>query len=281
MYADLHLHTIASDGMLTPRELVERAKGVGLSAIAITDHDTIGGIEEAVAWGEKLGVEVIPGIEFSTLTKHREPHILGYFIDWDDRRLNDWLNRFISARKNRAGKMVENLNKLDYGIKLERVKEIAGKEFIGRPHIALALQEKGYIKETKEAFTLELIGKGGRAYAERYHITPEDAIAMVHKYKGIAVLAHPGYLPDTRSLSEEEILPLIQQGLEGIEAYYSLHTPQQTQCYLKMAEKHQLLITGGSDYHGEKGGIKVKLGCIKLEIEFVEKLKSAKKGIAK
>jgi len=275
MDADLHLHTTASDGSLTPRQLVEKAKEVGFSAIAVTDHDSVGGIAEALEWGGKLGIEVIPGIELSTLRGGKEVHILGYFIDWQNSELNNWLKKFISARKDRAAKTVEKLNQLGYSIELARVKEIAGKEFIGRPHIALALQEKGYIKEIKEAFTKELIANGGRAYVERYKITPEAAIAAVHKYKGIAVLAHPGYLPDATALPEEDIRFLVQEGLDGIEVYYSKHIPQQTEYCQKIAEKYHLLITGGSDYHGEKSGLKIKLGPVKVGEELVEKLRLA------
>ncbi|MCP1716315.1 putative metal-dependent phosphoesterase TrpH [Methanocalculus alkaliphilus] len=252
-YADLHLHTTASDGTLTPRELVIAAKDAGLSTIAITDHDTIDGIEEACRAGREFDLEVIPGIELSTIDGKKEIHILGYFIDPTNCSLNAIIQKMIDARENRAVRMVEKLNELGIEITVERVREISGTTFIGRPHIARVMQEMGYIEEQSEAFTTEYIGSGGRAYIERFKITPADAISLIHEAGGVAVLAHPGYLGDRSTLGEEDIARYVGLGLDGVEVYYAKHTEEQVEYYKGLALTYGLMMTGGSDFHGGDG----------------------------
>ena len=271
MYADLHLHTTASDGKNTPAEVVALAQQKGFSAIAITDHDATSGLEGALKAGEAYGIEVIPGIELSTLEGEREIHILGYYPDPNCRALQDMLAQMIEARSTRATKMVVKLQDTGVDIDLERVKEIAGGEFIGRPHIASALLEKGYINELSEAFTREFIGRGGRCYVERFKLTPTEGINILKQAGAIPVLAHPGYLSSGPPLAEEEITPLIESGLKGIEAIYSRHTPEQEDYYRQLAEKYNLLVTGGSDCHGQKEEPN-SLGSIKLPYKNVEAL---------
>lgn len=272
MFADLHLHTTASDGLYTPTEVVVRSKEKGFSAISITDHDTIAGIEEAMSVGAKLGLEIMPGIELSTLNEDREIHILGYYPDIHNIKLNEMLGKMIDVRKSRALFMVEKLNNLGFGIALERVKEIAGSEFIGRPHIARALQEKGYISEIAEAFTKDYIGLDGRAYIKRFKMSPVEAIDILKQANAVPVLAHPGFLSQGRSLLENEIKPLIENGLLGIEVFYSKHDREQEDYYKHLAEEHDLLITGGSDWHGQNCADNF-LGSIKLPYHYVEALK--------
>jgi 3',5'-nucleoside bisphosphate phosphatase len=274
-YADLHLHTTASDGTLSPSAIVARAKEQGFSAIAITDHDTTAGLEEALAAGEKLNIEVIPGIELSTLEGNREIHLLGYYLDPENAELQLMLEKMIATRQNRSALMVEKLNSLGYNITISRVYEIAGTEFIGRPHIARALLEKGFIDGISEAFTEDFIGRGGRAYIERFKLTPSEGIAILLKAKAIPVLAHPGFLGQGPPLLEDEILLLINIGLYGIEVYYSKHTPDQEEYYKQLAQKHNLLITGGSDCHGYSDATNC-LGSIKLPYSNVVALKNAR-----
>ena len=275
MFADLHLHTSASDGLYPPAEVVKQAKDKGYTAIAITDHDTTDGLTEALVAGKKLGVEVIPGIELSTLDTDREIHILGYYPDPENAQLQEMLSKMIEARKNRAFKMVEKLNNLGFNISLARVKEIAGSQFIGRPHIARALLEKGYITEMAEAFSEDFIGRGGRGYVERYKVTPVEGIKVLKQAGAIPVLAHPGFLSKGEPVSEEEIKVLIYPGLRGIEVFYSKHTPEQTETYKTLATKYGLLITGGSDCHGQPN-VPNTLGSVKLPYKYVRTLKELK-----
>ncbi len=273
-YADLHLHTTASDGILSPADLVATAEEKGFSAIAITDHDTTAGLAEALAAAEEHKIEVIPGIELSTLEGDREIHLLGYYPDPENTALQQMLEKMISARKNRAVHMVEKLNTLGYDLDLKRVKEIAGTEYIGRPHIARALQEKGYISDTKEAFTEVFIGRGGKAYVERFKLTPPEGIAILLQAGAVPVLAHPGYLSSGPPLLEDEIIPLINSGLCGIEVFYSKHSLEQEGYYKQIAEKYNLLITGGSDCHGQFA-VENCLGSVKLPYHYIEALKHA------
>lgn len=275
MYADLHLHTTASDGMYSPSEVVSLAKDRGYTAIAITDHDTTDGLTEALAAGEKLELEVIPGIELSTLNGKREIHILGYYPDPESVSLQELLYKIIKTRQNRAVKIVEKLNHHGIDISISRVKEIAGSQFIGRPHIARALLEKGYITEIAGAFTESFIGRGGRGYVERFKITPAEGIKYLEQAGAIPVLAHPGFLSKGEPVSEEELIKLIKSGLRGIEVFYSKHKPEQAELYKSLAIKYGLFVTGGSDCHGQPN-LPNYLGSIKLPYKYVEALKSEK-----
>ena len=272
--ADLHLHTTFSDGLLSPAALIEAAKEAGFGAVAVTDHDATGGLQPALAAGRKLGLEVIPGIELSALEGDKEIHILGYFIDPENEDLQALLARIIAARRNRALEMIEKLRALGLDITAGEVRAGAKTNYIGRPHLARALLEKGYIKDLKEAFTADYIGRGGRAYVERFKISPGRAIGLVLKAGGIPVLAHPGFLSDGSALLEAEISPYLSEGLKGLEVYYSRHSLQQVRYYRQVAENNNLLITGGSDCHGHREGL---LGTVKLSYRHVKALKGSLK----
>lgn len=274
-YADLHLHTTCSDGILTPAELVTQAIAKGFSAISITDHDTTSGLDEAFETAATTGLEVIPGLELSTLEGEREIHLLGYYPDRHNRDLQLMLEKIIGARKNRALYMIQKLNDLGCDLSLDRVKEIADSQFIGRPHIARAMLEKGYIKEASEAFSEAYIGRGGRAYVERFKLTPAEGIKLLQQAGAITVLAHPGFLSKGEPVTEAEITALIQAGLRGIEVFYSRHSVAQTAAYYEIATRRNLLITGGSDCHGQQGETN-NLGSIKLLYNYVEELKSVR-----
>lgn len=273
-YADLHLHSVASDGSDSPAEVVRRVHAAGFSAMALADHDTMDGVAEALVEAERLGIELIPAVEYSTLDGEREIHMLGYGLDPDDPALRAELARLRSGRFNRARLMVERLNELGVEIAWERVQEIAGDENVGRPHVARAMLETGYIKEIKEAFTEDYIGNGGRAYVERVKITPQEAIAQIRAAGGVAVLAHPGrFRSDDDTIDDATILRYIEAGLQGIEVFYSRHTKRMEAHYSAMADRFGLLKTGGSDDHGSNG--EPLLGRVKLPYAYVERLNEA------
>jgi 3',5'-nucleoside bisphosphate phosphatase len=258
--------------LLTPAAVVSKAAKAGFAAIAITDHDTLAGLDEALSAAQQHGIELIPGLELSTLVGDREIHLLGYFPDLHSAKLNETLAKIVESRYNRAAGMVEKLNRLGLNISFKRVKEIAGTEFIGRPHIARALLEKGYIKQISEAFTTAYIGRGGKAYVERFRLLPAEGITLLLEAGAVPVLAHPGYLSQGAPMDEAEIKALVNAGLHGIEVFYSQHSPQQVQLYLSIAKKHNLLITGGSDCHGQEG-VPNHIGSINLSYKYVQALK--------
>ena len=268
--ADLHLHTVASDGLYQPEELVKKAKEMGFATIAVTDHDTTDSVAEALKAGKKLGVDVIAGIEISSSDEGKEVHILGYNIDVNNKELKATLNKMTEHRKTIAAKMVSKLNELGVKISYDRVKEIAGGNVVGRVHIATAMVEKGYIKEIKEAFTDEYIGNNGKAFVGKYHISPKDTIKLINNAGGVAVLAHPIYLGEDLKHSESKVAEYAKLGIEGIEAYYSKHSPEQTEAYKVMAKKYNLLITGGSDCHGLQEKL---MGTVRLQPEYIAALK--------
>ncbi|AZR72619.1 phosphatase [Anoxybacter fermentans] len=267
MAIDLHLHTTASDGTYTPTEIVDEAKKLGLTAIAITDHDNMNGVEEALKRGKEIGLEVVPGIELNTDYEEKEIHILGYYLNYSSKEVHDILDELINSRVNRAQKMVEKLNQMGINISYERVKEIAVGGAIGRPHIAKALIEAGYAEDWSEAFD-RFIGRDCPAYVPRTKLTPFAAIKLILNAGGVPVLAHPGLN------NLDEIIPgLIEAGLMGIEVYHFEHTGEDKVHYLKMAQKNNLIITGGSDCHGPGSKSGARLGQVKLPEQFLTELK--------
>ncbi|NLM96149.1 MAG: PHP domain-containing protein [Halanaerobiaceae bacterium] len=268
MPADLHLHSIYSDGSFTPSELVEMAARKGIDTIALSDHDTIEGINEMIAAARLRDIEVIPAIEFSTSQDGVEIHILGYYIDFNSRTFLEEVKRLFDQRLKRSEMMVEKLNRLGVEISFQDVKEIAGDKYVGRPHIARAMKKAGYIKEIGEAFTDQYIGNGGRAYVGREKISPREAIEIIRKNGGIAVLAHPFFVNGGDSLDKKSIELLAEDGLEGLEVFHSRHSQEVSGYYLKIAEELGLLVTGGSDFHGESSP-DVKIGDVLLADEYV------------
>lgn len=258
MAVDLHLHTTASDGRLTPPELVAKAARLGLSVIAITDHDSTEGIAEALAAAEAFpGLRVIAGVELSTDVPQGEVHVLGYFIDYEDEAFQERLRRLRHSRETRAQRMVEKLAKLGMPLSWERVLELAGDGSVGRPHLAQALLEKGYITSLPEAFE-RYIGRTGPAYAEREKMTPVEAVELVVQVGGLPVLAHPGQIENRDALIEE----LKAVGLVGLEAYYGNYPPTKVDELVALARRHQLIITGGSDYHALDSPEDVEIGSV-------------------
>ena len=268
MKADLHLHTTASDGRLTPGELVGLAAKKGLSVIAITDHDSIEGIAAALVAAESFpSLKVIPGVEINTDIPNGEIHILGYFIDYQSEELKQILQSLRHAREIRARRIIAKLAKLGVRVEWQRVKELAGGGSIGRPHIAQAMFEGGYISSLQEAFK-RYIGRQGPAYAERERLSPVEAVELVVKVGGLPVLAHPANIDNL----EEFLIQLKGVGLVGLEAYYNGYTKQTIDRLVDLAEKHGLITCGGSDFHGLESGDEMLLGGIDFPPDCAEQL---------
>jgi len=266
-YADLHLHTDRSDGVLSPEQIVIQANHNGLSAIAITDHDTLEGIKPALSAGKRYNVEIIPGLELSAESEGEEIHILGYFLDWQKDQLLKRLSKFREARQIRALQMIGRLKQLGMDIQQSEVFNQTDSNYVGRPHIAVALVKNGYAETISEAFD-RFIGNNAPAYIPKEAFTPSEAINLILDAEGIPVLAHP-------SMLKRDVLgELISYGLMGIEAIHSYHTLQLSNYYIDLAKHHNLLITGGSDYHGFENSRRT-LGNIRIPYEYVEILKTS------
>jgi hypothetical protein len=247
---DLHLHTTASDGTMSPAELVRYAKGKGLRVIAITDHDTIEGLSEGIKEGNKLGLEVIPGVELSASAPKGTMHLLGYYIDPASSELTDKLRVLQQARKERNLKIVEKLQALGMAIELSEVKEAPEHGQIGRPHFAYTMVQKGYARNIQDAFD-RYLGKGRPAYVEKFRFSPQEAMHFIKKAGGITVLAHPFTLKQPQPEDLDAVIgELKAKGLDGIEVYYPEHSDGQTKLYRSLAKKYGLVISGGSDFHG-------------------------------
>ena len=257
---DLHLHTTHSDGSLPPAEVLALAHKAGVTALAITDHDITTGIPEALLAGVNLGIEVIPGVEISSRFGESELHILGYFLDWQDQALNTRLAGLRASRHRRNPQIIERLRALGHDVTYDEVRELAGTESVGRPHIARVLMNKGYVKSAKEAFD-RFLAQGKSAYISRELPEPAEAMAWIRAAKGVPVLAHPLWAKQ----QDEELSALCgrlkTEGLGGMEVHYSTHNPKQTAELLDIAKRLDLLVTGGSDFHGlTKPDIEVGVG---------------------
>ena len=265
---DLHIHTTASDGRFTPAEIVRKAQENGLAYIAITDHDSVDGVIQArEAAGRFPGITVISGVEINTDIPSGELHILGYLVDCDNQELTATLERLRNSRIERAKKIVAKLQGLGVNIGYQRVRELAGEGSIGRPHIAQAMLEKGYIATFKEAF-IKYIGHGGPAYVGRDKITPAEATQLILRAQGIPVLAHPFTIENPEPLISE----LKSEGLMGLEVYYGSHSTEQVQESLRIAQKYDLVPTGGTDFHGLDTLMELPLGGVEVPLESVERL---------
>ena len=265
---DLHIHSTASDGRFSPADIVQKAAENRLAFIAIADHDSVAGIVPALVAAKAFPrLRVIPSIEISTDVPHGEAHVLGYFIDYTSHKLLATLARFRNSRRKRAQGMVAKLEKLGIHIEWQRVQEIAGSGTMGRPHIAQAMLEKGYITSLKEAFT-KYISQGGPAYVEREKMTPVEAVALILGANGLPVLAHPLTINDP----EKVIIELKAAGMVGIEAYYGDYSADEVSRLVNLADRHNLIATGGSDYHGLDASSETMIGGVDVPTESVERL---------
>jgi predicted metal-dependent phosphoesterase TrpH len=266
---DLHIHTTASDGVLTPPAIIDMAMEIGLKGIAISDHDTVAGLEEARQYLAitSYSLDFIPGIELNTECEHDEVHILGYFIDPKNAALNQRLQIIRNSRYHRAEQMVSRLQELGVKITFEQVQELAQGELIARPHVARVLINNKYANSIREAFD-KYIGRDAPGYVPRYKFLPDEAIELIKNAGGIAVLAHPGLIKHHGKVTE-----IINSGIEGLEVFYPEHSPKQTRELLGLAQCHHLLITGGSDYHGPGSSeSRANMGAAGVSEEFVEKM---------
>ena len=273
---DLHIHTSASDGTVSSREIVNIAKNKGLRAISITDHDTVDGNNEAIKAGKEVGLEVIPGVEISVEWEGRPVHILGYYIDSENETLQSILKNLINFREERNPKIIEKLNLLGLDISYKEVQKLAGNGTIGRPHFAQVLIERGYVKNGDEAFK-KYLKRGGPAYVEKKRLTPQEGIQLIKNAGGISVLAHPFNIQGIKNRNLEQLVFYFKSiGIEGVEVFYPLHSPQQTLKLKTIGEKFGLLVTGGTDFHGvQKPDIQVGIGFgdLRVPYELITKIK--------
>ena len=266
MKADLHVHTTASDGRYSPEDIVRMAVSRGIEVMAITDHDSVDGVPSALEAAKPFPkLRVIPGVEVSTDVPHGEVHMLGYFIDYSDPGLTRKLAELRNSRKVRAQRMIEKLATMGVNVEWDRVQEIAGSGSVGRPHIARAMMENGYVQSTREAFS-RFIGREGPAYVEREKMTPEQVVEFVVEVGGLPVLAHPGDIDDL-----DDFIPRLQRvGMIGMEVYYNGYNAKTVAHLASLSSKHNLIALGGSDYHGQDtltetplGGVDIPPDCVK------------------
>jgi 3',5'-nucleoside bisphosphate phosphatase len=268
MVADLHLHTNYSDGTYTPEELAAHAARQGLSAIALTDHDTVEGCARAAAACAAVGLEFIAGSELTAEIGETEIHLLGYFLRTNEPRLVHEMARFQAVRQQRIVEMVARLNQLGVGLQVERVFAIANCRSPGRPHVGRALVECGFCGSVDEAFE-RYLKQGRPAWVPKCKISAVDGIGLIHEAGGVAVLAHPGL-----NRVDESIPWMVEAGLDGLECFHTKHAASTAQHYVEIAKRLGLLVTGGSDCHGMAKG-KPLVGTVRLPYEYVVQLKAA------
>lgn len=275
---DLHCHTTASDGVLTPDQLISRAAHLALAVVAVTDHDSVEGVPAARATGEALGVEVIPGVEINTDVPGAEVHILGYFVDPDDAYLGAELARLREGRLARARAMVDKLAEIGAPVSLERVLQLSRGGSVGRPHVAQALIEAGHVSGFGQAFDLYL-GRNSPAYIERMKFSPAEACQLIRRAGGVPSLAHPilfdagGAVKDALPL--DDLLPdLVAAGLMGLEVYYPGYGARTTERLMALARHYGLLVTGGTDFHGAQAE-RLDLGGLYVPMKAVHRLRAA------
>jgi len=270
---DLHAHTTASDGRLTPAGLVDLALEKGLTLLAVTDHDSTDGVVPAMIHAAGTRLEVWPGVELSTDVERGEVHMLGYFVDPAEVEFQEMLSKLRWSRIGRAREMVEKLNELGMTISFERVKEIAGDGAVGRPHVAQALVEGGHVATSAEAFD-RFLSRTGPAYADRFKLTAVDAAHLISRAGGMPVLAHPMYISKDPNF---EIRPFVRDlgdaGLVGIECYYADASPEVIADLVDVAREFALIPTGGSDFHGP-GVYLTELGDRDIPAESIERMRA-------
>lgn len=266
-YIDLHTHTVCSDGSMPPTELVHHAKAAGLAAVAVSDHDTADGVAEAVAAGQACGIEVIPAIELSAVSK-TETHILGYFIDPTSPALVQAVDNIRRVRTERIGETCDMLAKYDIHVTLDEVKQKAGGGILCRAHIAKLMTEKGYSESPKAAFA-QWLNVGCPCYSESQALTDTEAIDLIRRSGGDAYLAHLHLTKKTGDELEDFVKHLVDAGLTGIEGYYTDYTPDMADTYRTLAKKYGLKLSGGTDFHGAfKPHISIGRGLGEMQIPY-------------
>lgn len=264
---DLHTHSSASDGQYPPAELVSKAKGIGIQVLALTDHDTFAGTDEAVAAGERLGVQVLRGVELSA-KEYRNLHILGYGFSMGPSALRALCEKMRAARNDRKYRIIEFLHQRGVDIDLREVEELAGGDVIGRPHFAQVMVRRGYVPTNRDAFDRYLDTKDFQKI-ERFKASAQECVDAIKSSGGAACFAHPYQVHLDEEALEGLVRTLKSYGLDGIECYYPKHTPQQQAFYLYLAEKYGLHPTGGSDFHGERVKPDVQLARLELDVAWL------------
>ncbi|MGH9823805.1 MAG: PHP domain-containing protein, partial [Blastocatellia bacterium] len=265
---DLHLHTLCSDGSASPSEVVASAARNSARAIAITDHDNLAGLAEAREAALRAGIELINGVEISADYQPGTMHILGYYISEFSPKLSGALADMRRAREERNPEIAKRLQTLGFDVTMTEVAQLAGSEVVGRPHFAKLMLNKGYVSSIKEAFD-RYLAKGGAAYVEKRRLAPRASIDLIHSAGGAAVLAHPYQMKLSWEETEAKVKELAEYGLDGIEAIYSRHSPDDRSRYARLADRLGLVVTGGSDYHGTyKPDIEVVTGTGDLEVPY-------------
>ncbi|NLG80214.1 MAG: PHP domain-containing protein [Firmicutes bacterium] len=276
MAVDLHVHSTASDGRYSPKELVRLAFDRNVKTIALTDHDTVDGVQEAVLAGMELGVRVIPGVELSTDVEEAEVHVLGYHVDTSSATFLGTLHMLRQGRIARAERILEKLSKLGIKISLPYVLSLGKEGFVGRSQVFRAMVNLGYARPERRYGDFEkYLGKEGLAYVEHYGLTPTEAVRLVLAARGVPVLAHPG-----RTAGEALLEDLIEAGLEGIEAYYPAHDSELTRRWIEVARRHGLIVTGGSDFHGVAPDEPAVLGGVSVPDSVVDDLDRRRRELA-
>ncbi len=267
---DLHTHTTHSDGAYSPTALVAMAAAAGVKHLAVTDHDNLGGVAEATLAAAQHTIEIIPGIEMSAdMPGGSEVHILGYYLDVDNQELQAELVRLREGREGRGYGMVQKLIALGMPISWERVLELSAGGSVGRPHVAQAMLERGYIQSSAEAFD-KYIGDGGPAYVDRAKLSPAESVALIHRAGGVASFAHPIYTTDYPTVLRD----LVALGLDGVESYYGHYPEADRQTLLTLADQLGIIPTGGSDYHGRPTMNDTPVGGVYVPVESVARLRA-------
>jgi predicted metal-dependent phosphoesterase TrpH len=258
---DLHVHSSYSDGSETPEALVALAKAAHVRALALTDHDNAFGVPEFLAACREAELVGIAGVEVSANVESGTLHILGLGIDAGNEALRDALNEVLEGREERNMRILEKLQDLGFNITYDEVLEMAGEDVVGRPHFAQVMVARGWVDSIEEAFS-RYLEKGAAAYVNRFRFQPEEAIAIIRGAGGVPVMAHPMSVTEDFAELREVVANLTDAGLRGIEAYYNGHSPETTLECLRLAKRYGLLVTGGSDFHGEdvKPGIRIGIG---------------------
>ncbi|MCL6451172.1 MAG: PHP domain-containing protein [Acetobacteraceae bacterium] len=268
------MHTSASDGTESPEAMVRRARALGFCALGIADHDTLDGLPAAESAARSEGLEVVPGVEINTDYQQREVHVLGYYPNLAHPPFLGLLRRLREGRTERLQRMLARLEEAGLPLSLERVLALAAGGPVGRPHVAQAMHERGYVRSIKEAFE-RYLGLGRPGYVERYRVTPQQAVEQILDARGVPVLAHPGLVA-----RDELVVELVEVGLKGLEVYHPDHKPADVRRYLELAQRLGLLVTGGSDCHGPAAGRPALLGSVRIPYVLLEKLKEARVRLA-